>query len=108
MPTRSRPGSASTGTRHLDAHARRRSSAQALDEHLDAMLAQGAPPPAVPMDKNLVASVRDMLVAYPLEYRIFSRLKRAQIGADIPPFTRGRRGRAGVAAACSSAPAASR
>ena len=47
------------------------------------------------MDKNLVAGVRDMLVAFPLEYRVFSRLKRAQIGADIPPFTRGRRGRPG-------------
>ena len=39
------------------------------------------------MDKNLVASVRDMLVAYPLEYRVFSRLKRSQVGADIQPFT---------------------
>ena len=70
---------------------------KALDEHLDAMLTQGAPPPAVPMDKNLVAGVRDMLVAFPLEYRVFSRLKRAQIGADIPPFTRGWCGRSGVA-----------
>ncbi|MCE9660219.1 MAG: type VI secretion system membrane subunit TssM [Burkholderiales bacterium] len=60
---------------------------KALDEHLDAMLTHGAPPPAVAMDKNLVAGVRDMLVAFPLEYRVFSRLKRAQIGADIPPFT---------------------
>src|SRR5664279_3800183 len=38
-------------------------------------------------DKSLVAGVRDMLVAYPLEYRVFSRLKRAQVGADIAPFT---------------------
>ena len=60
---------------------------QALDQHLDAMLAHGAPQPAVPMDKTLVAGVRDMLVAYPLEYRVFSRLKRAQVGADLPPFT---------------------
>ncbi len=60
---------------------------QALDQHLDAMLVRGAPPPTVPMDKNLVAAVRDMLVAFPLEYRVFSRLKRAQIGADFPPFT---------------------
>jgi len=28
-----------------------------------------------------------MLVAFPLEYRVFSRLKRAQVGADLPPFT---------------------
>jgi type VI secretion system protein ImpL len=60
---------------------------QALDRQLDDALAQGAPRPAAPMDKNLVAGVRDMLVAYPLEYRVFSRLKRAQVGADIPPFT---------------------
>ena len=60
---------------------------EALSAHLDAMLANGAPQPIVPMDKQLVASVRDMLVAYPLEYRVFSRLKRAQLGADLPPFT---------------------
>jgi type VI secretion system protein ImpL len=60
---------------------------QALSAHLDALLEHGAPQPAVPMDKNLVASVRDMLVAFPLEYRVFSRLKRAQVGADIPAFT---------------------
>jgi type VI secretion system protein ImpL len=60
---------------------------QALAQHLDAMLEHGAPQPAQPMDKNLVAAVRDMLVAFPLEYRVFSRLKRAQVGADIPPFS---------------------
>jgi type VI secretion system protein ImpL len=60
---------------------------QALDRHLEAMLARGAPAPATAMDKNLVAGVRDMLVAFPLEYRIFSRIKRAQVGADFPPFT---------------------
>ena len=60
---------------------------QALDQQLDAALADGVPRPAAPMDKGLVAAVRDMLVAYPLEYRVFSRLKRAQVGADIQPFT---------------------
>ena len=59
----------------------------ALASHLDAMLERGAPQPAVAMDKNLVASVRDMLIAFPLEYRVFSRLKRQQLGAEIPPFT---------------------
>ena len=68
----------STGTRRSSARSRP-SSARRSTQHLDAMLSHGAPPPAVPMDKNLVASVRDMLVAFPLEYRIFSRLKR---GAD--------------------------
>ncbi|CAH0351008.1 type VI secretion system membrane subunit TssM [Aquabacterium sp. CECT 9606] len=59
----------------------------ALNSHLDAALAQGAPQPTVAMDTALVASVRDMLVSYPLEYRVYSRLKRAQTGADIPEFT---------------------
>ncbi|MEO6409394.1 MAG: type VI secretion system membrane subunit TssM, partial [Burkholderiaceae bacterium] len=59
----------------------------ALATHLDALLERGAPQPAVAMDKNLVAGVRDMLIAFPLEYRVFSRLKRQQLGADIPPFT---------------------
>jgi type VI secretion system protein ImpL len=60
---------------------------EALATHLDALLERGAPQSSVPMDKNLVASMRDMLVAFPLEYRVFSRLKRAQVGADIAPFT---------------------
>ncbi len=61
---------------------------QALDTQLASMLDYGgAPQPQVQMDKALVANVRDMLVAFPLEYRIFSRLKRAQVGADLPPFT---------------------
>jgi type VI secretion system protein ImpL len=60
---------------------------QALDRHLAALLERGAPAPQTPLDKNLVAGVRDMLVAFPLEYRIFSRIKRAQVGADFPPFT---------------------
>jgi type VI secretion system protein ImpL len=70
---------------------------EALSAHLDALLERGVPQPNVPMDKNLVASMRDMLVAFPLEYRVFSRLKRAQVGADIAPFTVA--GEAGPAAA---------
>jgi type VI secretion system protein ImpL len=58
-----------------------------LKNHLDALLARGALDPGAPMDKNLVASVREMLGAYPLEYRIFSRLRRAQIDGDVPAFT---------------------
>jgi len=60
---------------------------QALNSHLDAMLARGAPRPIVPMDPALVSSVRDMLAAYPLEYRIYSRLKRQQLASGIPDFT---------------------
>lgn len=58
-----------------------------LKNHLDALLSRGGFELAQPMDKTLVASVREMLGAYPLEYRIFSRLRRAQIDGDLPPFT---------------------
>ncbi|HET6786677.1 MAG TPA: type VI secretion system membrane subunit TssM, partial [Aquabacterium sp.] len=60
---------------------------EALNKDLDAMLARGAPQPSVPMDKELVASVREMLAAYPLEYRVFSRLKRQKLGADLAEFS---------------------
>jgi type VI secretion system protein ImpL len=60
---------------------------EALAAHLDAALADGAPRALAPMDKTLVANVREMLIAYPLEYRVFSRLKRAGVGADFPEFS---------------------
>ncbi|OYU99317.1 MAG: type VI secretion protein, partial [Burkholderiales bacterium PBB5] len=47
-----------------------------MDRHLDALLALGAPRSAAPQDTALVASVREMLSAFPLEYRVYSRLKR--------------------------------
>ena len=58
-----------------------------LARHLDAALARGAPPALAPMDANLVANVREMLIAYPLEYRVFSRLKRARVGSEFPEFS---------------------
>ncbi|MBV8605535.1 MAG: type VI secretion system membrane subunit TssM [Pelomonas sp.] len=58
-----------------------------LTAHLDNALSTGAPQAIATMDKALVAQVRDMLVAYPLEYRVFSRLKRANVGADYPEFS---------------------
>jgi len=58
-----------------------------LTAHLENALAAGTPQALAPMDKALVAQVRDMLVAYPLEYRVFSRLKRANVGADFPEFS---------------------
>jgi type VI secretion system protein ImpL len=60
---------------------------KALEDQLDALLAQGAPRSPLAKDENLVASVRAMLASYPLEQRIFSRLKRMRTGADIAPFT---------------------
>lgn len=59
---------------------------QALDQHLDVLLAQGAPTSAAAMDAQLVGSVRDMLASYPLEYRIYSRLKR-QFRGELPEFS---------------------
>jgi type VI secretion system protein ImpL len=59
---------------------------KALDGHLDALLSLGAPSEASPVDKTLVEATRDMLNVYPLEYRIYSRLKR-QYRGDIPEFT---------------------
>jgi len=60
---------------------------EALSNHLAAALANGAPAAVAPMDKTLVSNVRDMLIAYPLEYRIFSRIKRANVGGDFPEFS---------------------
>jgi type VI secretion system protein ImpL len=60
---------------------------KALEEQLDALLAQGPPRSPLPKDENLVRNVRAMLVSYPLEQRIFSRLKRLRTGADMPAFT---------------------
>lgn len=58
-----------------------------LDKHLDSLLALGAPAIVVPQDQQLVASVREMLIAYPLEYRVYSRLRRQSRGNDVPEFT---------------------
>jgi type VI secretion system protein ImpL len=60
---------------------------QALEAQLDALLALGAPRSPLPKDENLVRNVRAMLASYPLEQRIFSRLKRMRTGADIASFT---------------------
>ncbi len=58
-----------------------------LKAHLEAMLKGGGLTPVQPMDTALVASVREMLGAFPLEYRVYSRLRRAQLGKDLPEFT---------------------
>ena len=59
----------------------------ALDAHLDAMLALGPPRAALAKDDALVASVREMLVAYPLEYRVYSRIKRQFRPGDVADFS---------------------
>lgn len=59
----------------------------ALDEQLDAIVGQGAPRVPLQIDEALVRSVRSVLASYPLEHRIFSRLKRQRLGQDIPAFS---------------------
>ncbi len=58
-----------------------------LDAHLDALLALGAPQAVAPRDAALVAQVRDMLVAFPLEYRVWSRLQRTWPRDAVPEFS---------------------
>ena len=60
---------------------------KALEDQLDVLIAQGPPRLPLKMDDNLVRSVRAMLASYPLEARIFSRLKRQRLGSDIPAFS---------------------
>ena len=59
----------------------------ALDRHLEATLALGPPRAALARDDALISSVREMLVAYPLEYRVYSRIKRQFRPGDVPDFT---------------------
>ena len=59
----------------------------ALDQHLDALLADGAPRAGAPMDKALIASVREMLTGFALEQRIYSQLKRQLDAAGMPEFS---------------------
>src|SRR5690606_20800166 len=60
---------------------------QQLDAHLDAMLARGAPQPGVAYDEALVAGAREMLIGFPLEYRVFSRIQREYKAGSVPDFT---------------------
>jgi type VI secretion system protein ImpL len=60
---------------------------RALEGQLDVLLAEGAPRSPLPMDETLVRNVRAMLASYPLEQRIFSRMKRARTASDIAEFS---------------------
>jgi type VI secretion system protein ImpL len=60
---------------------------QLLEEQLDVLIAQGPPRSPLKMDENLVRNVRAVLASYPLEQRVFSRLKRQRLGKDIPSFS---------------------
>ena len=58
-----------------------------LEAQLDTLIAQGPPHVPLKMDENLVRSVRALLASYPLEERVFSRLKRQRTAKDIAPFS---------------------
>lgn len=58
-----------------------------LDAQLDDWLKLGAPPALRAQDAGLVAGVREMLTAFPLEHRVYNRLKRSSRGQDLPDFT---------------------
>jgi type VI secretion system protein ImpL len=58
-----------------------------LESHLDALLAEGQAVSPLPEDKQLVAQTRARLIATPLTERVYRRLKRQGVGADIPEFT---------------------
>jgi type VI secretion system protein ImpL len=59
----------------------------ALEGHLDALLAQGATVSPLPEDKQLVEQTRRKLTQMPLAQRVYSRIRREGVGADIPEFT---------------------
>ena len=58
-----------------------------LERHLDAALAAGVPHAVQPLDRALVQSVRELLAGYPLEYRIFSRIRRSYRSGEQRDFT---------------------
>ena len=58
-----------------------------LESHLDALLAEGPAVSPLAEDKALVAQTRARLVATSLPERVYRRLKRQGVGADIPEFT---------------------
>ena len=59
----------------------------ALESHLDALLAQGATISPLPEDKALVAQVRARLTSVPLAQRVYNRIRREGVGAEIPEFS---------------------
>lgn len=58
-----------------------------LERQLEALVAEGPPHMPLQMDDALVLSVRALLASYPLEQRIYSRLKRQRLAGDIAPFS---------------------
>ena len=59
----------------------------ALESHLDALLAEGPVVSPLAEDKSLVAQTRARLAATSLSERVYRRLKRQGVGAEIAEFT---------------------
>jgi type VI secretion system protein ImpL len=60
---------------------------EALDRHLQALLARGAVVSPLALNKELVEQTRQRLVGLPLPQRVYNRLRHSNLGADLPPVT---------------------
>ena len=60
--------------------------------HLDALLARGAVRSPIQANTELIARARARLTPTPLANRVYNRLQRVRLGADIPDFTAVRAG----------------
>jgi type VI secretion system protein ImpL len=60
---------------------------QDLESHLDALYQRGPVAPPLPPDAELIKQARATLASYPFAQRVYSRLKRQRIGADVPNFS---------------------
>lgn len=58
-----------------------------LEGHLDKLLSHGEVTSPLKVDTRLIAEVRSSLAQTPLAQRIYNRLKRQGVGADLPEFT---------------------
>jgi type VI secretion system protein ImpL len=58
-----------------------------LESHLDVILASGDATSPTPPDQQLIANARSAVAQTPLAARIYNRIKRAGVGADLPEFT---------------------
>ncbi len=58
-----------------------------LESHLDNLLSRGQVYSPISIDMPLITSVRNVVAKTPITQRIYNRLKRQGVGADIPEFT---------------------
>lgn len=65
---------------------------QALEFHLDNLLAQGQLSSPIPIDQQLVAHVRHNVSRTPIPQRVYNRVKQQDTGSEIPEFTIARAG----------------